>query len=211
MSTQIQSALEWRYATKLFNTDKKISETDLDQLLETVRLAPSSLGLQPWKVIVVTNTEVREKLKAAAWNQAQISEASHLVIFLARKTLDEAYVDSYLHEAMKTRNQTTEDVMDYKKMIMGSVASRTPEAIKEWNARQAYIALGFLLESAALMKIDACPMEGFDPLQFDTILGLDKADYGSVVIAAIGYRSNGDKYALAPKVRFAKKDIITLV
>lgn len=205
-SSKIQNALQWRYATKLFDVSKMVSDEDVNSLLEAARLAPSSLGLAPWKAYVVTNKDVREKLKSAAWNQPQISDASHLIIFAARKTVDESYVDLYLKRVMEVRNQKKEDVVDYKKMLMGA-ASKTPGELKAWNARQTYIALGFLLEAAAMMKIDACPMEGFDVAQFDTILGLDATEYTSVAIAAVGYRSKDDKYALAPKVRFEKKDM----
>lgn len=211
MNAQIQSALNWRYATKLFNPSKKVSEKDMNSLLEAIRMAPSSLGLHPWKAVVVTDPEVRKQLRAAAWNQPQITDASHLVVFASRKGLDEEYVDSYLKVVTDTRKQKIEDVQGYKQMIMGSFAQRTPEGIKEWNARQAYIALGFLLESAALIQIDACPMEGFDTAQFDKILKLDTSKYGSVVVTAIGYRSDEDKYALAPKARFSQKEVIEYV
>lgn len=211
MDTQIVSALNWRYATKVFNPEKKLSDKDLNTILEVIRLTPSSLGIHPWKALVVSNREVRTKLKAAAWNQAQVSDASHLIIFASRKNLDETYVDSYMKVVTNTRNQKKEDVQGYKKMIMNSFTGRTPEAIKEWNAKQAYIALGILLESAALMKIDACPMEGFDAAQFDVILGLDKSEYGTVVMAAVGYRSETDVYSKILKVRFPKKDIIKII
>ena len=193
MDSSIQNALNWRYATKLFNVDKKVSDKDLGTLLESIRLAPSSHGLQPWKIIVVTDKETREKLKKASWNQSQVTDASHLIVFAARKNIND------------------EDIKGHKQMILGSVKSRSPEAIEAWNARQVYIALGFLLETAAFLKIDTCPMEGFDPVQFDEILGLTKSDYTTVVLSPIGYRSDADKYALAPKIRFEKKDIVVMV
>jgi len=209
MDSQIQSALNWRYATKLFNASKKLSEADLTALLTAIQLTPSSMGLQPWKIYVVTNQAVREKLKAAAWNQSQVTDASHLLVFAARKNLDKSYVETYIKKVAEVRHQTEEELARYKQMITGTVASRTIESIKIWNTAQTYIALGILLESAALMKIDTCPMEGFDPAQFDTILELNTTDYTCVVVAAVGYRSDADKYAHAPKVRFEKKDIIT--
>lgn len=211
MNKNIQTALEWRYATKLFDANKKVSTNEIDLLLEATRLAPSSLGLQPWKAYVVTNKEIRSKLKIAAYNQPQVSDASHLVIFTARKDISEKYIDSYLATVKKVRNQKDEDVAGYRKMLLGSALGKTEEQIKEWCARQAYIALGFLLETAAIMQIDACPMEGFDTNQFDTILGLDKTDYASVAMVAIGYRSESDKYAQAPKVRFCKDELFTKV
>lgn len=210
MNQSIQSALHWRYATKKFNTEKKISDVNINKLLESARLAPTSLGLQPWRAYVITDKNIREQLKAVAWNQPQVSDASHLLVFTVRKTIDEKYIDAYLEEVMRVRNQKNEDVNDYKKMLMGSV-NKTPQQIKEWSGRQAYIALGFLLETAALMEIDACPMEGFDTFKFDTILELNKTDYTSVVMAAVGYRSDDDKYAKIPKVRRCNEELFVKI
>lgn len=208
MDTQIVNALNWRYATKQFDVQKKVSDSDIATLLEVLRLSPSSLGLLPWKAIVVTDEKVRRELKAAAWNQAQLTDASHVIVFAARKNIDEEYIDTYLKEVVRQRNQKWEDVQGYRNMLLGAIAGKTPEQLFEWNARQAYISLGFLLEAAALMRIDACPMEGFDHAQFDTILKLNETEYKTVVIATVGYRSQADKYALAQKVRFAKEEVI---
>lgn len=208
MKNTVISALNWRYATKKFDATKKISESDFDTLLESVRLSPSSLGLQPWKIVIVTDVKLREKLKIAAYGQSQVLDASHLIVFAARKNLDEKYINSYLRNVAQIRKQRDEDLSGYKQMILGTVSTKNEHQILEWNARQTYIALGVLIESAALFKIDACPMEGFDPIQFDTILNLTETDYSSVVITPVGYRSLEDKYANAPKARFAKKDII---
>jgi len=208
MDTQIINALNWRYATKQFDMQKKVSDSDISTLLEVIRLSPSSLGLLPWKAIVVTDEKIRNELKAAAWNQAQLTDASHIIVFAARKNIDEQYIDTYLKEVIKQRNQKWEDIQGYKNMLLGSIAGKTAEKLFEWNARQAYIALGLLLEASALMKIDTCPMEGFDNAQFDTILKLNETEYRTVVIAAVGYRSQSDRYASAQKVRFAKDEII---
>lgn len=208
MKDKVISALNWRYATKKFDATKKISDSDFDVLVESVRLSPSSLGLQPWKMVVIKDIKLREKLKLAAYDQPQVSDASHLLVFAARKNLNEKYINSYLSTVAQIRKQTNEDLSGYKQMILGSVSPKNERQILDWNARQTYIALGVLLESAALFKIDACPMEGFNPEQFDQILNLTETDYSSVVIAAVGYRSAEDKYASAPKVRFSKKDIV---
>ncbi len=208
MLNQIKSALNWRYATKLFNPKATLTEEQLNALLEAARLAPSSLGLQPYKLYVIKSPEVRNSLRNAAWNQPQITDASHLVVFAARKTLDENYVNSFLAEVMAARGQTAEQLAGYKQMLMGSFANKSPEQVLAWNARQAYIALGFLNETAALLNIDACPMEGFDAAQFDTILKLDKTNYTALVVAAVGFRDESDSYATAPKARFAKKILV---
>lgn len=208
MNTQIIDALKWRYATKQFDTEKKVSDSDMDTLLEAMRLAPSSQGLQPWRAYIITDKKIREQLKTAAWNQLQLTDASHIVVFTARKNIDETYIDSYLKEVIKQRGQKWDDIQGYRTMLLGSINGKTPEMLFQWNARQAYISLGVLLETASLMKIDACPMEGFDNSQFDTILKLKDAEYSTVVIAALGYRSQNDKYAMAKKVRFPKDMII---
>ncbi len=208
MNNQILAALQWRYATKKFDSAKKVSNSDLSTLLESIRLSPSSLGLQPWKILLISDVALREKLKMAAYGQSQVTDASHLIVFTTRRNLSLAYFDTYLNEVAKTRNQNVEDLSAYKQMISGFVSRKTESQIVEWNARQVYIALGILLESAALLKIDACPMEGFDVKQFDSLLNLSESEYTTAVIAPIGYRSEDDKYALASKVRFQKKDII---
>lgn len=210
MDTQIITALNWRYATKQFDTQKRVTDSDMETLLKVIRLAPSSLGLLPWRALIVTDKAIKEQLRKAAWNQPQLTDASHIIVFTARKTMDEAYIDGYLKEVIKTRNMKWEDVSGaYRNMLMGSIAGKNDETLFNWNARQAYIALGMLLETAALMKIDACPMEGFDNAQFDTILKLTESEYRTVVIAAVGYRSQDDKYALAKKVRLPEEEIIT--
>ncbi|MFZ2206890.1 MAG: NAD(P)H-dependent oxidoreductase [Microgenomates group bacterium] len=208
MKDKVISALNWRYATKKFDVTKKISDADFDALVESVRLSPSSLGLQPWKMLIVKDVKLREKLKVAAHGQPQVLDSSHFIVFAARKNLNEKYINSYLSNVAKIRKQTDETLGGYKQMLFGSVSKKNAQQILEWNTRQTYIALGVLLESAALFKIDACPMEGFNPEQFDQILNLTETDYSSVVIAAVGYRSVEDKYASTPKVRFAKKDIV---
>lgn len=208
MDTHIIDALKWRYATKQFDTEKKVSDLNMETLLEAMRLAPSSQGLLPWRAYVITDTEIRKQLRAAAWNQPQLTDASHLIVYTARKNIDESYIDTYLKEVIKQRNQKWEDVQNYKKVLLGSISGKTPKELFEWNARQAYISLGFLLETASLMKIDACPMEGFDNAQFDVILKLGETEYKTVVVAALGYRSISDKYAKAPKVRFPEEETI---
>lgn len=207
MSSPVISALNWRYATKKFDVNKRVSSEMLEVLLESVRLSPSSFGLQPWKVFIIANPAIREKLKAAAWNQPQITEASHLLIFAYKNAMDKEYIESYIADIASTRGQDPKELEGMKQMLVGSVKGRDKESIKVWNSRQIYIALGVLLISAALLKIDACPMEGFDNAQFDKILGLNNKGYSSVVIAAIGYRSDTDEYAKSKKVRFNKEEV----
>jgi nitroreductase len=208
---EIISALNWRYATKAYDTDKKISDSDMETLLESLRLAPSSFGLQPWKFIVVKNPEMRTQLRAASWDQAQITDASHLVVIAARRTMDATEIDRFVAATAEARGTTSEALAGYADMMKGTVSSRTPEQLAGWNARQAYIALGFLLETAAMMKIDATPMEGFDPASYNELLGLTDTEFTAIVAVPLGNRLESDKYASAPKVRYDAGEVFVYI
>jgi nitroreductase len=203
--------LEWRYATKEFDPSKKVSEEDMHILLESARLAPSSYGLQPWKFIVVENAEIREKLKEVAWNQSQITDASHLVVLCRLCCLDESHVQKHVEKTAELRSVSLEELSGYKDMMIGDIKNRTKEGLEHWMAKQVYIALGFMLHTAAEMKIDTCPMEGFDPKRFDEILGLENLGVNSVVLCAVGYRKDTDGSAHAKKSRFHKEDVVQII
>lgn len=207
MQKIIHEALTWRYATKIFDPAKKLSTEELQPVLEAMRLAPSSFGLPLWKAIIITNVDLRTRLRAAAWNQSQITDASHLIVLAIRRTIDEQLVDTYIATTAEVRNTSIESISGYSDMIKGFVKSKSAEWLKEWATRQAYIALGFALETAALHKLDACPMEGFDPQQFDAILGLDALDLESKVIVTIGHRSDEDQSASSTKVRLSDAEV----
>lgn len=207
LKNQIINALNWRYATKQFNADKKLTEDQLELLLEAVQLSPSSYGLQPYKVLVISNQKVKAELKAAAYGQTQLTDASHIIVFARTKTYTTAEVDKFAENIAQTRSIEVSMIKDYVDMMKGTVSSRSQEELANWNARQAYIALGVLLETAALNEIDACPMEGFDSAQFDAILGLDELNLSSVVIAPIGFRADEDVYQHFKKVRKSKDDL----
>ena len=205
---QLLERLNWRYATKQFDPQRKISARDWDTLESALQLSPSSGGLQPWKFIVVTDPAVRAKLRAAAYGQAQITDASHLVVFAAKTNFNEADVDAHLAHVAKIQGISVEALAPLRGMLVGGIVKAQDEAGRSaWARNQAYIALGNLLTSAALLGIDACPMEGFDRAQFDEILGLKTKGLASAVVAAVGYRSATDKYAGAPKVRFPKAHV----
>ncbi len=203
--------LNWRYATKKFDATKEISQEDLNTLLESIQLSASSYGLQPYEVIVVKNQEVREKLKAAAWNQTQITDASYLLVFANLESVNETYVDSYLDNIAETRNLSREDLKGMEDMIKNTTLQLPSEAQNTWAAKQAYIALGNLLSAAATLKIDTCPMEGFDSEKFDEILGLKEKNLTTAVIAPVGYRSEEDQYQYLTKVRKSKSDLIEII
>jgi len=200
----IIEALNWRYATKKYDPAKKLSAEQMNTLLEAVRLAPSSFGLQPFRAFVITNPEVRTKLRAAAWNQSPLTDASQVIVFAAMTDLGAKTVDEFIALTAEVRSLPVDKLADYHKMISGSIAARTPEQNTAWAARQAYIALGVLMLAAAENEIDATPMEGFDPKQFNEILGLEAMNLTAVVVAALGFRAADDEYINLKKVRFPK-------
>jgi nitroreductase len=204
----ILEKLNWRYATKSYDSTKKVSDEDWTILEKSLMLAPSSFGLQPYKFIVVTDQATKEKLKPAAWGQSQITDASHLVVVAYKKVLTDADVEHFVERISEVRGAPREALLDYENIMKGSAKKAVDGGyIETWNSRQAYIALGFLLETAALLSIDATPMEGFDPAQFNEILGL--TDYSAVVLAAVGYRDEEkDWLATLPKVRFPNDELI---
>ncbi len=204
----IIEALNWRYATKGFDKEKKLTNEQIHTITEAMRLSASSYGLQPWKFIVVTNPEVRAQLRAAAWDQAQITDASHLIVLAVQKNVDASFVDKYVKSVADTRGLTVESLKGFGDMMKGSIQSRTPEQTKEWSSRQVYIALGTGLAAAASEGIDACPMEGFDNAKFDEILGLGAMDLESRVLLAVGFRDPSDATAAYKKSRFAESEVI---
>jgi nitroreductase len=211
-SQQLLERLNWRYATKQFDPNRKISAADWATLEETLTLSPSSGGLQPWKFIVVTDPAMRARLLPASYGQPQISAASHLVVFASKNNFNEADVDAHIRHTAAVRGVPVETLAPYRDMLVGGIVKAQDEAARNaWARNQAYIALGNLLTSAALLGIDACPMEGFDRAQYDEILGLKAMGYSSGVIATLGYRSSADKYSDALKVRFPREQVVTRV
>jgi nitroreductase len=207
-SESLLEQLNWRYATKQFDSTRKISPADLATLESALQLSASSGGLQPWKFIVVTDPAVRQKLSPAAWGQPQITDASHLVVFAAKKDFSEADVDEHIAHTAKVRGIPVGALDQYRGMLVGGIVQAMDEPKRDaWAARQTYIALGTLLTSAAVLGIDACPMEGFDPAQFDKILGLGEGGYFSTVICTLGYRAKTDTHATLAKVRFPKEKL----
>lgn len=200
--------LNWRYATKGYDKTKKVSDEDWETLETALTLAPSSFGIQPYKFIVITDQEMKEKLKPAAWGQSQITDSSHLVVITYKKVLTDADIEHFVDRIVEVRGVPRETLTDYENIMKGSAKKAVDGGyVETWNSRQAYLALGFLLETAAIMGIDATPMEGFDPAQFNEILGL--TDYSAVVLAAVGYRdAENDWLANLPKVRFPKEELI---
>ncbi len=193
--------LQWRYATKAFDTNKTVSTEDLTHILEAGRLAATSFGLQPFKIIVVTDEAIKAKLVEKAWNQTHVQHNSALLVLAARTDIDEAMISEYTTRIETTRGLPAGSVDGYKDMMVGTLTTRTPEERVMWAQKQCYIALGTMMVAAAERKIDHCPMEGFDPAAFDEILGLAAKNLHATVILPIGYRSSEDATQHYAKVR----------
>lgn len=208
----LTEALEWRYATKKFDPARRIPDETWSALERALVLAPSSFGLQPWKFFVVRDAATREKLSAASWGQRQPVDCSHFVVFAGRKGYDAKDLEHFIGRTAEVRGTTRESLKGYADIIAGSAdKARKGGYLDSWLARQVYIALGQFLASAALLGIDACPMEGLDPAEYDRILRLAGMGYTALCAGAAGYRAADDKYAGLPKVRFKAEEIIVHV
>jgi len=205
-------SLNWRYAVKKFDANKKIDEKTWSALEDSLVLTPSSYGLQPWKFLIVTNPEKKQQLTAVSWNQKQVEDCSHLVVFVVKEKMDEEHVQKFIEQTAKVRGIDAQSLEGYKKMMVGDVVNgpRGKNSF-EWASRQAYIALGNFMTSAAVLGVDTCPMEGIDPAKYDEILGLVGSGWKTVVACPAGYRSPEDKYEQLKKVRFDTKDLIVNV
>ncbi|MDN5286772.1 MAG: Nitroreductase [Mucilaginibacter sp.] len=199
--------LQWRAAVKKFDPTKKITATQLDSLLSAVQLAPSSYGLQSYKVIVVQDAKTKEKLRAVGYNQPQITDSAALFVFASLTTIDEAFGKKFIDLVAQTRSVERESLEGYEQVILGTLNSRTDEQKVAWSHKQAYIALGVLLSAAADLGVDAGPMEGFDQEKFDEVLGLKEKGLTTSVIAAVGFRADDDKYSQMIKVRRPKEEL----
>jgi nitroreductase len=206
MSDFIKDA-NWRYATKKFDSSKKVSAEDLATLKEAIRLSSSSYGLQPYKVLIIENPEIRAKLQPAAWGQSQIVDASQVIVFANIINVGETEIDAYFDNLTKTRNISLEAVKGYADFMKSKILSLPTDIKNNWTAKQTYLALGNLLNAAAELKIDVTPMEGFDPVQFNEILGLESLGLNAAVAATIGYRHDDDETQHYAKVRKSNEEL----
>lgn len=203
--TTLLQQLRWRYATKKFDPTRKIPAGDWEALEESLVLTPSSFGLQPWKFIVITDQPTKDKLVPLSWGQKQLAEGSHVVVFAIKQNLGAAEIDQFLQRTVEVRGGSLEPLVGYRKMMVGFIEKAN---VREWATRQVYIALGNFMTSAALLGIDACPMEGIEPAKYDAVLGLPARGLETVVACVAGYRASDDKYASLAKVRFKRSDVI---
>lgn len=210
--SHLLDALNWRYATKAFDPARRIPDATWAALEQALVLSPSSFGLQPYRFVVVSDPATRVQLLPHAWGQKQVVDASHFVVFAARTDVKAADIDTFLERTAEVRGVSVESLAGYRGMMAGMLLSDGFKSIApHWAARQAYIALGNLMTTAALLGVDACPMEGFVPAEFDKLLGLAEQGYTTVVACALGYRAAEDKYATLPKVRFDHARLVTTV
>jgi nitroreductase len=206
---QLLGQLNWRYAVKQFESTRKINPEVWTALEDALVLTPSSGGLQPWAFIVVDDPAIREKLVSASYGQTKVKEASHLVVFAAKQNFSSVDVDAHIKRTAEIQGQTVEALAPFRDMLVaGIVKAMDRPTLNAWAGRQVAIALGNFLTSAALLGIDACPMEGFVPAQYDAILGLESKGLSAVAICTVGFRSEKDTFAALPKVRFLKEQVI---
>ncbi len=205
----ILKSLEYRYATKKFDNSKKLSKDEVSFLKKVISLTPTSYGVEPYKVFLITNNKLREELKKVSWNQSQVTDCSHYVVFAHKITITEKDIVNYIERIAKTRNIAKETLSGYKDMMIGDlVKGPRSKVIKEWAKNQAYIALGNTMTALAAANIDACPLEGFDPESYNKLLDLEKEGFYPAVALAVGFRAKDDSYAEYKKVRTSEKELI---
>lgn len=211
-SQQLLDALQWRYATKAFDANKKIPADTWAALEKALVLTPTSYGLQPYQFLVVQDPAKRAALLPNSWGQKQVVDCSHFVVFTARTEMTEADVDRLIQLSSKVRGIPAESLAAYRGMMLGDIVNgpRGKNA-HEWAARQSYIALGNLMTAAALLNVDTCPMEGINPVEYDNILNLNGTGYKTVVALALGYRAESDKYATMAKIRYDIAELVKVV
>ncbi|MDB0063126.1 NAD(P)H-dependent oxidoreductase [Crocinitomicaceae bacterium] len=211
MKNTIIKALEWRYAVKKYDASKKITEDNLQILKDSIRLAPTSYGLQPFKAIFIEDEKIREQLKGKSWGQTQVIDASHLVVFVAQKQISIADVDAYMQNVANSRGLKIEQTTGFGDYIKSSIAPMTEAQFMPWNVKQTYIALGMLMQTAAELRIDTTPMEGFETEAYDQILGLTEQGYTTAVVCALGFRHAEDGNQHQAKVRKSEEELFQTI
>jgi nitroreductase len=205
----VTDAFRWRYATKKFDPSRKIPQDTWAALEQVLVLSPSSMGLQPWKFIVVQDPATRERLCAASHRQRQPVDCSHFVVFAGRRGLDATDIERHLARTSEVRGVPRESLRGFAEMLeSGTEQGRKGGYLDSWMAHQVYIALGGFIAAASLLGVDSCPMEGIEPARYNEILGLTAMGYNTLCVCAAGYRASDDKYASLAKVRFKPEDVI---
>lgn len=207
MTNSIQQ-LKWRYAVKKFDVNRNLPDTKIQLLKEAFNLTATSYGLQPIKLVVIKDKVLQETLVKASYNQKQVAQASHVLVFCIETQIDESYISNYFDTVKRIRN-TADDVLNpFKNFLIDDFSKKNIDEIKRWATNQAYLALGNLLTICALEEIDACPMEGFLPGEYHKILGLDSKNLEAVLVLPVGYRAEDDVFSNFAKVRKSLSDCI---
>ncbi len=206
---EVIASLKWRYATKVFDATKKIPAETWAALEESLILTPSSFGLQPWKFLVIQDASLRQQIMTNAWNQKQVVDCSHLVVMTVPKAMKDELIDANILRMVEIRGGTADALMGFRKMVAGFRQQMEEKGhLETWAKLQTYIALGQFMLTASLLGVDTCPMEGFDAEKVDEVLGLSKDGLTTSVLCPAGYRSEDDRYAVLPKVRFAREAVV---
>ncbi|MFT4802115.1 MAG: nitroreductase/dihydropteridine reductase [Flavobacteriaceae bacterium] len=208
MATNILEKLEWRYATKKFDETKKVSSDKIEILKEAFNLTATSYGLQPLKLIVVSNTKIIKELVPMSFNQGQVGNASHIFIICIENKVDSTFIKNYFNLVENTRNTPREILSSFEEFLINDFSKKTSEEIKVWATNQAYLALGNLLTVCALEEVDSCPIEGFVPNQYDQHLNLSEKELSSVLVMAIGHRAENDMFSELKKVRRGVDEVV---
>ena len=208
-TSQIDAALQWRYAVKAFDPSRSIDPETWACPENSLVQSPSSYGLQPWKFLLITDPALRAQLRPHSWNQSQITDCSHLVVFLLKREIALGDVDRLIAATGAARGLAVEQLDFYRELILKDLVNgpRSQE-IERWASNQVYIALGTFMAAAALLEVDTCPIEGFSPLEYDRILELETSPYRSCVVCAAGHRDASDKYTNLAKVRYPANELI---
>jgi nitroreductase len=209
VTQQLLNALQWRYATKVFDATRKITADVWQTLERALVLTPTSYGLQPYRFLVINDPVKRAELLPHSWNQKQVVDASHFVVFTARNKITGADVTKLIQRTSDIRKIPAESLNFYRDLMLGDIVNGPRgKTAHEWATRQTYIALGNLMTCAAVLGVDACPMEGLNPAEYDRVLGLNYSGYATVMACALGYRAANDKYASLPKVRYETNELV---
>lgn len=210
MDHPIINALQWRYAVKEFDAAKKVSEDDIRLILESGRLAPSSFGVEAWKFLVIQNSALRDSLRKVAYDQTKVTDASHLILITRRTDVREHIVDELIVRTAAASQKDPSDLDGLRQMVQGAISFMSDADVENWARCQAYIPLGMMVQTAAQLEVDSCPMEGFDKKAVDDLLGLASKQLASVAMLALGYRGS-DSAAMRPKVRRPFEEVVEVI
>ena len=206
--SKVIEQLRWRYATKKFDADKRLTNKQIEVIKQAFDLTATSFGLQPLKLLIVSDKAIKKELVQYSFNQQMVGDCSHLLIFCIEDTIDSAFVKNYFKQVKATRATPDEILNPYQEYLIQYVEGMKPNEAREWMTKQAYLAMGNLLTVCAMESIDACPMEGFDPVEYDRALGLGKLGLHAVLVMPIGYRAADDLHSELKKVRRGVEEVV---